>query len=62
MPNFMLVSLNARFLLKIDLICLAIVHVYNTLWLQIRGMLTLLWRECMVNKSKDNQICVTDGN
>ena len=23
MPNFMLVSLNARFLLKIDLICLA---------------------------------------
>ena len=24
MPNFMLVSLNARFLLKIDLICLAI--------------------------------------
>ena len=30
MPNFMLVSLNARFLLKIDLICLAII---NTLML-----------------------------
>ena len=27
MPNFMLVSLNARFLLKIDLICLAIMPV-----------------------------------
>ena len=27
MPNFMLVSLNARFLLKIDLICLASVRI-----------------------------------
>ena len=39
MPNFMLVSLNARFLLKIDLICLANT-VVETCHKKMQGLLT----------------------